>query len=179
MVTQYGPSLEWQSSADPSLAGQSERRATRSARADDAEALSIVAATYLEWGWPVTVSGNRVLLAVGAEVIAIALPTGLTAAVVAILDDRRCPAPVLTDPRAPTHQVLLACEPFGAPLPWPTGTHLVSGTVTLPPSTTPLGPVTWQRAPAEPELPTCREIDIFGAVCTTMRAPDPSGRAVQ
>jgi hypothetical protein len=139
----------------------------------------MAAASYLDWGWPVTVCGSRVLLAVGAEVIAIALPAELTDAVVAILDDRRCPAPVLTDPGVPTHQVLLACEPFEAPLPWPTGTYLVSRTVTLPPSTTPLGPVTWQRAPAEPELPTCREIDIFGAVCTTLRAPDPAGRAVR
>lgn len=138
-----------------------------------------MAASYLDCGWPVTVRANRVLLAVGAEVIAIALPAGLTDAVVAILDDRHCPAPVLTDPGAPTNQVLLACEPFGAPLPWPTGTYLVSGMVALPPSTTPHGPVTWQRAPEEPELPICREIDIFGAVCTTLRAPDPSGRAVQ
>lgn len=126
--------------------------------------------TYLDWGWPVTVSGDGVLLGLGAEVVAIALPAELADAVVAVLDARRCPVPVLIDARAPGHRVLLAGEAFGVRLPWPAGAGFLTGWVPLPPSATPLGPVTWQRPPVGPDLRACREIDIFGAVQTVLRA---------
>ncbi|MPZ67490.1 MAG: hypothetical protein GEU83_19015 [Pseudonocardiaceae bacterium] len=71
---------------------------------------------------------------------------------------------------APEHRVLLAGEPYGVPLPWPAGVHPVTGMLPLPPSVTPLGPIHWYEPPHDPDLRACREIDIFGAVRTTLRA---------
>lgn len=139
----------------------------------------MVAASYLDWGWPVTVRGNQVVLALGAEVAAIVLPAGLADAVLAVLDDQHCSVIVLADPGAPEHRVLLAGEPFGMLLPWPAGAHSASGSVALPPSRTPRGPVIWQRPPAGSGLRTCREIDIFAAVRATLRTPTQAERAVR
>jgi hypothetical protein len=77
---------------------------------------------------------------------------------------------VLVNPGTPQEWVLLAGEPFGVPLPWPPGVRLLTGTLPLPPSATPFGPVRWQRRPTTPDLAGCREIDVFGAVRTTLRA---------
>lgn len=127
-------------------------------------------ASYLAWGWPLTVRGARVLLSLGGEVMAIALSVELTDAVTAVLDARQRAGPVVADPGVPEYRVLLAGEPFGIPLPWPPGVHALCGEVALPPTPTPLGPVCWHRCPTCPDLRACREIDIFGAVQTVLRA---------
>jgi len=134
--------------------------------------------TYQEWGWPVTVCGDQVLLAMGAEVTALVLSVGLAEAVTAILTGRDRRAPVLVNPGAPEDRVLLAGEPYGVPLPWPARVRVVTGTLPLPPSTSPFGPIRWQQRPTTPNLSGCREIDIFGAVHTTLRAAtDADGEA--
>ncbi|MGH4021486.1 MAG: hypothetical protein ACRDT0_20095 [Pseudonocardiaceae bacterium] len=136
----------------------------------DAERPPADPTAYEKWGWPVTACGDQVLLTLDAEATALALPTGLVEAVTPILAALDRSAPVLVHPGAPQHRVLLAGEPFGVPLPWPAGVHTVTGALPLPPSTTPLGPITWHQPPSTPDLRTCREIDIFGAVRTTLRA---------
>jgi len=130
------------------------------------------AATYRAWGWPVTVRGDQVLLTLGFEVIALALPDGLAEAVTAILVGRDRPAPVLVDPGVPGKQMLLAGEPYGVPLPWPGSVRLLTGTVPLPPSVTPGGSVRWRHRPITADLAGCREIDVFGAVRTVLRAAE-------
>ncbi|MGH8920652.1 MAG: hypothetical protein ACRD0H_20350 [Actinomycetes bacterium] len=135
----------------------------------------LFATTYQVWGWPVTVCGDQVLLTVGVEVTALVLPAGLAEAVTAILASRDRRAPVLVNPDAPKDRVLLAGEPYGVALPWPTRVRIVTGTLPLPPSATPSGPVRWQRRPTTPDLTECREIDIFGAVHTTLRAAADAG----
>lgn len=178
MMIRNGPASPWASGEKPSLAASSDHRAARSAP-PEAEAPSVVVTRYLSWAWPVTMCGDQVLLAVGAEVAAIALPARLTDAVVAVLDSWCCPLPVLSDPNAPAYRVLLAGDPFGVPLPWPADVHPAGASVSLPPSTTPHGPVTWQRSPAGPELWTCREIDIFAAVRAVQRTAASSERAMR
>ncbi len=128
------------------------------------------AASYREWGWPVTIFGDQVLLAVGADAVALVLPAGLADAVTPILAARDRAAPVLARPGAPEHRILLAGEPFGAPLPWPAGVRPIAGAVPLPPSLTPLGPIRWYEPPQDAALRASREIDVFGAVNTTLRA---------
>lgn len=131
--------------------------------------------TYQVWGWPVTVCGDQVLLTLGAEVTALVLPAGLAEAVTAILAGRDRRAPVLVNPGAPEDRLLLAGEPYGVPLPWPARVRIVTGTLALPPSATPFGPVRWQRRPTTADLAGCREIDVFGAVHTTLRAAADAG----
>lgn len=128
------------------------------------------AGTYREWGWPVSVGGNQVLLTLGLEVTALVLPDGLAEAVTAVLTGRDHPVPVLVDPGAPEDWVLLAGEPYGVELPWPLTVRQRTGTLALPPSLTALGPVAWRRAPTGPDLAGCREIDVFSAVRTVLRA---------
>ncbi len=131
---------------------------------------SPAAASYREWGWPVTACRDQVLLALGVDAVALALPVGLVEAVTAILAARERAAPVLAHPGAGEHRVLLAGEPYGMPLPWPAGVHPVTGMVPLPPSATVSGPVRWHQPPPDPDLRACREIDVFGAVRTTLHA---------
>lgn len=131
---------------------------------------SPAAASYQEWGWPVTACGDQVLLALGADAVALALPAGLVEAVTAILAARDRAAPVLAHPGAGEYRVLLTGEPYGVPLPWPAGVVPVTGMVALPPSPTVSGPVRWHQPPADPDLRACREIDVFGAVRTTLHA---------
>ena len=79
-------------------------------------------------------------------------------------------APVLVNPGAPQERTLVAGEPYGVPLPWPGGVRLVTGPLALPPSTTPCGSLRWEQLPPDPSLAGRREIDIFGAVHTTLHA---------
>jgi len=130
------------------------------------------AKTYRAWGWPVTVRGDQVLLTLGVEVTALVLPEGLTEAVTAILTGRDRQVPVLIDPRNPEERVLLAGEPYGMALPWPVRVRILTGTLPLPPSATPRGPVRWRHRPSTPELAGCREIDVFSAVHTMRRAAE-------
>lgn len=124
---------------------------------------------YEKWGWPVVVSADRVLLIVGEGATALALPEWLVDAVTPILVARDRPAPVLVHPGESEHRILLVGEPFGAALPWPAGVHTIGGAVPLPPTATVLGPVCWLRPPHDPDLATCRELDVFAAVRTVLR----------
>lgn len=124
---------------------------------------------YQEWGWPVVVFGEQVLLILGVEARALMLPTGMADAVTTILASRDRPAAVLDHPCAPEHWLVLVGEPFGAALPWPDGVHTISGAVPLPPTVTAFGSVRWLQPPHDPDLATCREIDVFAAVRTALR----------
>ncbi|MGH8571611.1 MAG: hypothetical protein ACREX8_03415, partial [Gammaproteobacteria bacterium] len=126
--------------------------------------------SYREWGWPVRGNADQVLLDLGGEYTAVMLPAGLARAVTAILAGRDRRAPVLVNSGAPHEHTLVAGEPYGVPLPWPGGVRLVTGALALPPSTTPFGPLRWEQLPPDPNLAGCREIDIFGAVHTTLHA---------
>jgi hypothetical protein len=128
------------------------------------------AKAYREWGWPVIVREDQVLLTLGFEAVALVLPDGLAEAVTAILAGRDRPAPVLMNPGTSQEWVLLAGEPFGVPLPWPDRARLLTGTLPLPPSITPHGPIRWQHPPTTPDLAGCREIDVFSAVRTMLKA---------
>lgn len=125
--------------------------------------------SYHEWGWPVAVCADRVLLILGDSAATLALPIWLTDAVTQILTARHRPAPVLAHPGAPEHLLVLVGEPFGAALPWPDGVHTISGAVPLPPTVTAFGSVRWLQPPHDPDLATCREIDVFAAVRTALR----------
>lgn len=95
------------------------------------------AAGYRALGWPTAVQPGRVSLNLDLEIDAVALviPAALGADVVDILVRRRCTPAVLSHPALPDHRIVLAGERYGAPLPWPTGVHRVTGTLVLrPPS---------------------------------------------
>lgn len=78
---------------------------------------------------------------------------------------------VLTHPYAPEHRVMLAGEPYGVMLPWPPGVHRITGTLLLPPTVTPRGPLTWVCPPQPDALRLCREIDILAALRTALIDP--------
>lgn len=127
---------------------------------------------YRAWGWPVSLRRDQVTLDLDRHVVALIIATGLATDVAAILAARRCPAPVLAHPYESEHRVVLAGEPFDAALPWPPGVRQVTGMLPLPPTVTPLGPVTWVDLPAGAEaLWLCREIDVFAAVRAAPRDP--------
>ncbi|MCA1695768.1 MAG: hypothetical protein LC749_14140 [Actinobacteria bacterium] len=126
---------------------------------------------YRVWGWPVTSRGDQVWLRLEPDAVALVVPVLLAERVTAILTQRRCPPLVLVHPDAPEHRVLLAGEPYGVGLPWPTGVHRVGGTVSLPPTKTARGPVTWVYPPEADALRLCREVDVFGALRTALRGP--------
>lgn len=127
---------------------------------------------YRAWGWPVGLRRDQVTLDLDRHVVALLIPTGLDIDVAAILAARGCPAPVLAHPDVSGFRVVLAGEPFDAALPWPSGVSQVTGMLPLPPTVTPCGPVTWVDLPAGAEaLRLCREIDVFAAVRTALRAP--------
>jgi hypothetical protein len=124
---------------------------------------------YRAWGWPVSLRRDQIWLSVGGDTVALLMPSLLAAEVTAILARRRCPPPVLSHPYAPDHRVLLCGERFGVALPWPPGVHQVTGTLLVPPSTTPRGPLSWVHPPGPDTLRGCREIDIVAAVRAALR----------
>jgi len=128
------------------------------------------AAGYRAWGWPATLRREQVSLSLDRQMAALLIPTALAAEVVAILAARRCPAPVLAHPYAQEHRVVLTGESYGLPLPWPPEVQVARGTLPLPPTVTPRGPVTWIHQPGANALRLCREIDVFAAVRTALRA---------
>lgn len=117
---------------------------------------------------------DQVWLALGAEAVALMVPTAPAARAAALLTERRCPPAMYAHPYAPEHQVLLAGEPYGVALPWPPGVHPVATSVLLPPTMTPRGPITWTRAPLPNALTLCREIDVLAALRATDDEPPPS-----
>lgn len=137
--------------------------------ADHPESIAAAADSYRLWGWPVSLRGDQVSLSLDRDVVAVIAPASLANKVQAILTERRCPAGLLTHPCAPEHRVLLAGEPYGVPLPWPSVVDLACGSLLLPPPMTPRGPVTWTDFPDRNALTLCREIDLFAAVRTLLR----------
>ncbi|MGH3547726.1 MAG: hypothetical protein ACRDQU_06335 [Pseudonocardiaceae bacterium] len=126
---------------------------------------------YRVWGWPVTLRGDQVWLSLEPDTVALIVPVLLAAQVTAILHQRRCPPLVLVHPDTPEHRVLLAGQPYGVGLPWPSGVRRVGGAVSLPPTKTARGPVTWVYPPEADALRLCREVDVFGALRTALRGP--------
>ncbi|MGH3798465.1 MAG: hypothetical protein ACRDSP_26780 [Pseudonocardiaceae bacterium] len=129
---------------------------------------------YRAWGWPVTLHGDHVWLSVDGDVVALLLPSLLAAEVTAILARRHCAPAVLAHPYAPQHRVLLCGERFGTALPWPPDVHHITGTLLLPPTVTPRGPLGWIHPPVPDSLRLCREIDIIAAVRVALRDPPPA-----
>lgn len=121
---------------------------------------------YAALGWPVTVRGNQVLLTVGTELVALIMPTVLADQATVLLTAKARPAPVLAHPQIPGQLIVLAAEPFGVDLPWPSQIRSVTGHLPLPPTRTPAGPVTWAHLPDGHALGFCREIDLFGVIHT-------------
>ncbi|MGH3900827.1 MAG: hypothetical protein ACRDTA_21805 [Pseudonocardiaceae bacterium] len=128
-------------------------------------------AGYQAWGWPVTLRHDQIRLNLDGDTLALIIPVLLATEVIAILATRRCPVPVLAHPYAPEHRILLVAERFGVTLPWPPGVHQVTGTLLLPPTVTPRGPITWIQLPEPEALPLCREIDVLAALHTALNDP--------
>lgn len=141
----------------------------------DSEPLAATAA-YRAWDWPVTLRHNQLWMNLDHDAVALLIPTPLATEATTILTTRHCPPAVLAHPYAPGQRVLLAGEPYGVALPCPPGVHRVTATVLLPPTVTPRGPVTWVHPPQENSLRFCREIDLFGALRTALRDPQPPSK---
>ena len=77
----------------------------------------VVAVGYRAWGWPVSVRGDRMVLELDRQMVARVIPNVLSEQVRAVLTAHRWPAPVLAYPSLRGSWVVLAGEPFGAPLP--------------------------------------------------------------
>jgi hypothetical protein len=103
--------------------------------------------------------------------VALIIRLPLAARVTAILRQRHCAPPVLVHPDTPEHRIVLAGEPYGVDLAWPSGVHRPSGSLPLPPTTTPRGPITWIHPPRPDALQLCREIDVFSAVRAALQDP--------
>lgn len=74
------------------------------------------------------------------------------------------------DPEGPDPAwVLLAGESYGVA--WPPGVHRITGHVLLPPTASPLGPLSWIHAPQPDALRLSREIGILAAVRTALTDP--------
>jgi hypothetical protein len=131
---------------------------------------------YQEWGWPVTLHRDRVRLSLHHDVSALAIPVQLCTEVTGVLTRRRCMPPVMVHPDMPGHRIVLTGERYGVRLPWPAGVRRITGVLLLPPTVTPLGPITWARPPGVDSLRLCREIDLFGALRTALNDGRPGDR---
>lgn len=121
-------------------------------------------AAYGAWGWPITEHCDQMRLNLDGEVSAIAVQTLLSTELIQTLTARRCAPAVLAHPDFPEHHIVLAGERYGVTLPWPPSVHQIVGTLLLPPTMTPRGPITWIQPPHEDSLRLSREIDVFGAL---------------
>ncbi|MGH3870160.1 MAG: hypothetical protein ACRDSR_01375 [Pseudonocardiaceae bacterium] len=128
-------------------------------------------AGYGAWGWPVTLRRGQVRLNLDGDTLALVIPVLLATEVTAILATRRCPVPVLAHPYAPEHRILLVAQRFGVARPWPPCVREVTGTLLLPPTVTPRGPISWIQLPEPDALPLCGEIDILTALYTALNDP--------
>ncbi|MGH3718254.1 MAG: hypothetical protein ACRDRI_05300 [Pseudonocardiaceae bacterium] len=131
----------------------------------------VAAVCYLAWGWPVTLRGPQVWLTLQPDTVALAIPVLLAARVTGILTQRRCPPLALTHPDTPEHWVILASQRPEMALPWPRYVHQSTATLSLPPTATPCGPVTWAHPPQADALRLCREFDVFAALRTALHDP--------
>jgi hypothetical protein len=135
----------------------------------DSEAAGLIGgASYRAWGWPVVQHRDQIRLSLHRDASAIAIPILLSNEVIRILTARHCAPAALAHPYAPGHCIVLTGERFGATLPWPTSVHQITGTVLLPPTVTPRGPVTWIQSPLPDSMRLSREIDVFGALRTAL-----------
>ncbi|MGH3575711.1 MAG: hypothetical protein ACRDUW_28485 [Pseudonocardiaceae bacterium] len=132
-------------------------------------------ATYEAWGWPVTQRCDQIRLSLECEASAIAIPISLSAELTQILTARRCAPAVLAHPDSPEHHIVLVGERYGDMLPWPPSVHEVTGALTLPPTMTSRGPITWIQPPCQDSLRLSREIDVFGALRAALTAPGAIG----
>lgn len=128
-------------------------------------------AGYRAWGWPVTLRLGQVWLNLDGDTLALIIPVLLATEVTAILAMRRCPVPVLAHPYAPECRILLVAQRFGLAMPWPPCVREVTGTLLLPPTVTPRGPITWIQLPEPDALPLCGEIDVLTALHTALKDP--------
>jgi len=119
---------------------------------------------YQAWAWPVTQHHDQIRLRLDCDVSAIAIPIPLSTEILQLLTARHCDPAVLAHPYTPQHHLILTGERLPAPLPWPPGVHQITGTLLLPPTMTPRGPITWIRSPHQDSLHLSREIDVFGAL---------------
>lgn len=103
------------------------------------------------------------------DAVALTIPALVAARVTEILADRRCPPPVLIDPGAPEHWVLLAGERFPVPLPWSPSVTRITTTLLLPPTPTLRGPLRWVQPPHDNSLKLCREIDVLATMLTAFQ----------
>lgn len=129
---------------------------------DDAGFINGVA--YQAWAWPVTRHRDQIRLRLDCDLSAIAIPILLSTEVLQLLTARHCDPAVLAHPYTPHHHLILTGERLPAPLPWPPGVHQITGTLLLPPTMTPRGPITWMRPPHQDSQHLSREIDVFGAL---------------
>lgn len=145
------------------------------------DAPAVAAAQYTRWGWPVTITGRRLLLTTGNQVSAVELPADLARQVHQHLAVRMLAGPVVALPGTPCRRLLLAgcadqaaqasidrLEHRGAI------THRCGALVPLPPSRLARGAVTWTVPPAlvEPWLPPFTA--IAAAVRTLTHTREPS-----
>lgn len=133
-----------------------------------------VGMTYRGWGWPVAQGGDQIRLHLERDAVALIIPISLAAGVREILIARRSLPAVVIHPYAPDHRILLAGERYAMALPWPPGVHRLTGTLLLPPTVTPRGPLVWAHPPQENSLRLCREIDIFGALRLALMDSPPA-----
>lgn len=146
-------------------------------RSESGGAEDVDRATYEAWGWPVTQCCDQVRLSLESEASAIAIPISLSAELTQILTARRCAPAVLAHPDSPEHHIVLVGERYEGMLPWPPSVHEVTGALTLPPTMTARGPITWIQPPCPDSLRLSREIDVFGALRTALRTPGALGSA--
>lgn len=95
-----------------------------------------------------------------------------------ILHRWRCRSLTLIHPDAPEHRVVLAGQRHSVAPPYPRSVHRTTGTLPLPPTVTPCGPLTWVRPPRANALSLCGEFEVFAALRTALRDP-PVGRAAR
>ncbi|MFY9807180.1 MAG: hypothetical protein WAK86_07910 [Pseudonocardiaceae bacterium] len=131
---------------------------------DNDDAGLINEATYQAWDWPVTQHRDQIRLRLDCDISALAIPIPLSTEVIQLLTARHCDPAALAHPDTPEHHLILTGEKFPTPLPWPPGVHQITDTLTLPPTTTTHGPITWIRHPHQDSLHLSREIDVFAAL---------------
>lgn len=140
--------------------GRSPRERSRSPA--PAGPLAAAVSQCRSWGWPISLTGSRVLLTTGLQVSAVELAEDLAAEVQRFLAIRLLAGPVVALPGTPRRRLLLAAagdEVSPSVIDRLDGrggvTHRAGTLVPLPPSKLACGQVTWQVPPAlvEPWLP--------------------------
>ncbi|MGB6162698.1 MAG: hypothetical protein WCF33_12490 [Pseudonocardiaceae bacterium] len=103
------------------------------------------AGCYRAWGWPVRLRGNQVWLNLEPDTVTLTIPVSLAVQATKILHRWRCRSLALIHPDAPEHRVVLAGQRHSVAPPYPRSVHRTTGTLPLPPTVTPCGPLTWVR----------------------------------